>query len=414
MPKKMLISTIGSRGEVQPVIALASELRALGHQAVLCVPPTFKEWVESFGIPFVPLGPDVKMFVAASSQPKRKKPSQDMMRKLVRDSVVEQFAVTTAAAKECDLILTAGDLQHAGKSIAESMRIPHVHATYCPVTLRSTENTPPNLSRWVRSQRWPGLVKRALWRLSDMRWNALYRDVLNEQRAELGLSPIHQVPSYIANQKSLIAADSLLAPAPTMDGAKLFQTGAWLLHDRRPLPDDLESFLAAGDPPIYFGFGSMGAKQQTSRLLIEAARALGYRALISQGWGNLAVTDSGDDCFAAGDVSHEKLFPRVAAIVHHGGAGTTTAAARSGKPQVIVPHLYDQHYWAHRVQQLGIGVSAGLVEKLSSERLVDALRKSLRPERVERAKAVATRIESHGATVAAERLSEMARFSSAP
>jgi vancomycin aglycone glucosyltransferase len=138
--------------------------------------------------------------------------------------------------------------------------------------------------------------------------------------------------------------------------------------------------------------------------MVAAARALGRRAIVSQGWAGLEVTDTGTDCIAVGDVSHEKLFPRVAAIVHHGGAGTTTAAARSGKPQVVVPHIYDQYFWAHRVQQLGIGVSAGRAAQLTIEKLVSALRRCLEHNMAARAQLFASRVEVHGTRVAAERL----------
>jgi vancomycin aglycone glucosyltransferase len=184
---------------------------------------------------------------------------------------------------------------------------------------------------------------------------------------------------------------------------QVVQTGAWISEDNRPLPDSLERFFEAGEPPIDFGFGSMRARTQTSRTLIEAARALGRRAIISQGWANLDVIDAGTDCIAIGDVSHGLLFLRVAAIVHHGGA---TTAARAGTPQVVVPHIYDQFYWANRLQQLRVGVSAGRAAQLSIDNLVTALRDCLRSHAAARAKTLASRVEMHGSRIAAERLSK--------
>ena len=148
----------------------------------------------------------------------------------------------------------------------------------------------------------------------------------------------------------------------------------------------------------------MRASDQTARMLVEAARALGLRSILYQGWANLAPGDAGNDCLLIGDVDHEKLFPRLAAIAHHGGAGTTTTAARAGKAQVIIPHNYDQFYWAHRVQQLGVGVSGITRDDLTVDTLVQALRDSLQPEVTLRAQALAGRMQPHGARVAAERL----------
>jgi vancomycin aglycone glucosyltransferase len=196
----------------------------------------------------------------------------------------------------------------------------------------------------------------------------------------------------------------MIAPAPSTRGLQIAQTGAWLLSDRTALPDHLEAFLANGTPPVYFGFGSMRAAAHSGPLLVESARALGLRSIVSQGWGNLSPTDSAGDCISIGDVNHEKLLPRVAAVVHHGGAGTTTAAVRAGKPQVVVPHLYDQYYWANRVKKLGLGVPGPTRERLSVNAVTSALRECLEPEMTTRAGKLANRVEPHGAQIDAERL----------
>ena len=135
------------------------------------------------------------------------------------------------------------------------------------------------------------------------------------------------------------------------------QTGAWILPDQRPLPAELESFLDAGTPPVYVGFGSMAAPTDIARVAIDAIRAQGHRALVARGWAHLALIDDRDDCLAVGEVNQQALFGRVAAAVHHGGAGTTTTAARAGAPQVVVPQMADQPYWAGRVADLGIGAA---------------------------------------------------------
>ena len=181
-------------------------------------------------------------------------------------------------------------------------------------------------------------------------------------------------------------------------------TGAWRLADPAPLPSVLVDFLARGDAPVYFGFGSMRGAPQTGALLLEAARSLGVRAIISQGWGGLAPVEAGDDVLSIGDVAHAALFPRVAAVVHHGGAGTTTTAAIAGRAQFIVPHNYDQDYWAHRVQTLGIGVAGPPREALTLDAVRAGLLACLRPEVIARARESAQKVEPSGARIAAERL----------
>ncbi len=399
---KILLSSIGSRGDVQPKLALAVELKAMGHQPVICAAPNFQAWVQSFGIDFVPIGPDLEQWTAAPRPATR--PTPEQMRELARNTLVDQFRVTADAAQGCDQIVVAGMLQIAARSIAEALKIPYVYAAYCPATLPSPDY-PPARMQTSYPQDLPADQNRLLWAEDQQSFNTMFGDTLNEQRAALGLAPVSNVARYITTDQPLLAADPVLGPAGVpLDDMRITQTGAWLLSDQAELPEALEAFISAGEPPIYFGFGSMRAQEQTSRILIEAARALGRRAIISQGWGNLNVIDEGSDCLSIGSVNHAKLFPRVAAIVHHGGAGTTTTAARAGKPQVIVPHNYDQFYWAHRVKTLGIGESNCTTANMNVEALVAALRECLNPQVGICASEIASRIEPHGARIAAERI----------
>jgi len=183
----------------------------------------------------------------------------------------------------------------------------------------------------------------------------------------------------------------------------VFQTGAWILPDERPLSAEIETFLDAGDPPVYFGFGSIRAPQDLSLTMIQAARALGCRAILSRGWADLTLVDSQPDCLAIGEVNQQVLFRRVAAVVHHGGAGTTTAAALAGAPQVVIPQMYDQHYWAERIHQLGIG-TAHAAGTPTTDSLTIALERTLQPNVAARAQSVATAVRRDGTQVAARRL----------
>lgn len=175
------------------------------------------------------------------------------------------------------------------------------------------------------------------------------------------------------------------------------------MPDGSALPPELETFLDAGEAPVYFAFGSARGAEGLSRTMIEAARALGRRAIVSRGWADLSLIDEGPDCLAVGEVNHHALFRRVAAVVHHGGAGTTTAAALAGAPQVVIPQGYDQHYWAQRVGQLGIGVAhaPGAPNRAS---LTTALEQTLRHEVTARAGSVARAVRRDGEQLAAERL----------
>lgn len=242
---------------------------------------------------------------------------------------------------------------------------------------------------------------RDVWLADAQRWNHTWRDLLNARRVALGLAELDEVRSHVLTDHPWLAADPTLAPWP--EAGSVVQTGAWILPDARPLAPELEAFLDAGEPPIYFGFGSTRAPHELAAVMIASARALGRRAIVSRGWVELSLVDDADDCLAIDEVNHQALFPRVAAVVHHGGAGTTTAAARAGAAQVVIPQHYDQHYWAGRVEELGIGwAHAGSRPTPSS--LTEALQRALHPGVIERARAIAPAVADDGARVAAERL----------
>jgi vancomycin aglycone glucosyltransferase len=402
---KVLISSIGSRGDVQPLLALALELRSLGSEPSLCVPPNFKDWVESFGLRCFPIGPDVKNVALASTKwANPAKWSAEQLRQLAASTVRGQFQVLREAARGCDVIVAATALQAATRSIAELLKIPYVFVATSPLVLPETDY--PVVKIGSHAPHWvPSIVQRLLSKRNERTFHDSLVATLNEERAKVGLSPVARAQRRRFKERAWLAADPMLAPASAASRRpEVVQTGAWLLPDQSSLPAELEQFLANGEPPVYFGFGSMRGPAQTSRMLIEAARASGLRSIISQGWGNLSLVDSGADCISIGDVNHEKLFARVAAIVHHGGAGTTTAATKSGKPQVIIPHMHDQFYWARRVQKLGVGVSCPPRELLTVAALAAALRKCMQFEVKARAQALARRVAQYGAKFAARQL----------
>ena len=400
---RVLLSTIGSRGDVQPLVALAVELRALGQQVHLCVPPDFREWIEGFGFPLTPIGPEVRTFAMPRPPAAAARPSPERIRQLAADSVATQFETVALAAQGCDAIVAATAIQAAARSVAEKMGIPYVFAAYCPAVLPSPHHAPPVHGLRGDTPATADVDTRELWARDAARFNDTFGAALNAHRAAIGLPPVSDVRSHIFTDRPWLAADATLAPWPEPADPDVFQTGAWILPDDRPLAPDLEAFLDAGEPPVYFGFGSIRTPHSTSQVLIDAARSLGRRAIISRGWADLAVVDDEPDCLAIGEVNQQLLFTRVAAVVHHGGAGTTTAASRSGAPQVVIPQMYDQHYWAQQVERLGIGVAHDPAAP-TTDSLTKALDRALRPEMAGRARLVAAAFRGDGARVAAHQV----------
>ena len=400
---RVLLSTIGSRGDVQPLVALASRLRALGQEVRLCVPPDFCEWIQALGFAVTPIGPVLRTFPAAAAGVKTVPLSAERRRELIEGTVAAQFDTIDDAAEGCDVIVAATALQIAARSVAERMGIGYVFAAYAPVVLPSALHPPPPLPT-IGATPAGGIVdNRELWARDAARFNEGFGAALNGRRASLGLPAVSDVRSHIFTARPWLAADPTLAPWPERDDAGVFQCGAWILPDERPLASDVDVFLAAAEPPIYFGFGSMRGVQDVAERVVQAARLLGRRAIVSRGWADLSVTAAGDDCLTIGEANLHALFTRVAAVVHHGGAGTTTLAALAGVPQVIIPQMYDQHYWAQRVHRLGIGV-AHAVGPVTAQSLAAAIGTALDGDVAARARSTATAVRTDGAQIAAERL----------
>lgn len=396
---RVLLSTYGSRGDVEPLVGLAVRLRALGAEVRVCAPPDeeFLDLLAGVGVPLVPFGQSARTLTTAAPPPS----AADLPRRAA-ELIASQFDAVTAAAEGCDALVATGMMPAAAgaRSVAEKLGIRCVSATFQQLTLPSPHHPP---LAYVGRPFPPEVTdNRVLWELDAQSIDALFGAALNTSRASIGLPPVDNVRDYVIGDQPWLATDPTLDPWQETPDLDVVQTGAWILPDVRQLPAELVAFLDAGTPPVYVGFGSMPMRGSTNAapVAIEAIRAQGRRALVSRGWADLALIDDRDDCFVVGEINQQALFGRVAAVVHHGGAGTTTTAARAGAPQVVVPQAADQPYWAGRVADLGIGAvhdgPAPTFESLSA-----ALRTALTPEIRARAAAVAGTVRTDGATVAA-------------
>ncbi|MEU6491878.1 glycosyltransferase [Streptomyces sp. NPDC046984] len=400
---RVLLSTYGSRGDVEPLVALAVRLREVAAEVRVCAPPDqeFARRLAGVGVSLVPVGVSARALTTGAPPP-------SSLPRRAAELIAGQLDAVVPAAEGCDVVVATGVMPAAAGalSVAEKLGIPSVSVTFQQLTLPSPYHAPLAYP----GRPFPPEVtdNNVLWDLDAQSINALFGAALNTNRASIGLPPVDDVRDYVVGDRPWLATDPVLDPWHGTPGLDVVQTGAWILPDARPLPADLTAFLDSGTPPVYVGFGSMPmhTSSDVSRVAIEAIRAQGRRALVGRGWADLAVIDDQDDCFVVGEVDHRALFRRVAAVVHHGGAGTTTTAARAGAPQVVVPQGTDQPYWASRVAGLGVGAAhdgpAPTFESLSA-----ALRTALAPEVRARASAVAGSIRTDGATVAAKLLLEM-------
>lgn len=405
---RVLLSTYGSRGDVQPVLGLAVELRALGAEVEVCAPPDFAEFFGGVDVSVTPLGWPIHALATGAIREK----AQASLSEIFADLIAMAYESVAAAAAGCDAVLATGSIAAVAgtQTAAEKLGVPYTSAVFYPRGLPSPHH-PPTV--WPGQQLPPGTTdNQTLWKLNAEHLNELLGNPVNSQRAAVGLPPTDNVRHQIIGDRPWLAADPVLAPWRETPELDVVQTGAWIRQDDRPLPTDLQAFLAAGAPPVFVGFGSHSIRgadpAEASRTVVEAVRAQGRRVLLSRGWADLGSVDDNDDCFVVGEVNQQALFRRVAAVVHHGGAGTTTTAALAGAPQVVVPQAGDQPYWADRVAELGIG-AAHDGPTPTTDSLSAALRSALASQTHVRAQAVAAEVRTDGAAVAAKLLVDGSR-----
>ena len=390
---RIVLVGFGSLVDVQPLVALGDGLRGAGHQVLLCGRPDTPHWVDLRGLDFKTITPVPQRSLGAL-------PWVVHLYRFARAEAQPQFDALYAAARGADMIVSCGS-QVIVSSVAEALGIRHRSMAHSPQMFPS-RHYPPLTVSWSSAPCW---VRRAGRRYFMEIYNRTVHAPVAACRRRAGLTRRHD--EFTANflTHPLVVCDPELAPAPPDCGFRFDQVGYLHLPDEnRPLPDGLQAFLSAGPAPVYIGFGSTTPLPPTAltRLIVDAVKLAGCRAVVSSGWAGLGGT-APNSIYFAGAVSHAELFPHVAAIVHHGGAGTTAAAARSGKPQMILPPgLYDQAFWRSQVVDRGIGIWAPQPKRLTASRFAKLLIRLMSDvEMAQRADALGRTLRGRDAVTAA-------------
>lgn len=383
---RVLLAPHGTRGDVQPMLALALALQARRHVVGFVAPDNFVEWIRSHGFEAEPNGIDVEQMMRSADA--RLDSARWQIRHLSDVLIPQLFVSVARAMPDADLIVGAG-VQLAAPSVAEARDVPFCTVAFCPCAVPSAETPPPP----IRNQRLPRVINQLLWQVGGPITSWMIARPINAGRQRLGLRPIGSVLDDLFHQPVIVAADRDLGPIPADVPRTVVATDAFVLQSTVPIDPRVAAFLAIDPAPVYVGFGSMVARRlpELAAHAAAAARALGRRLLLAGGWAALDrhmiaedAGDPGDDVLLVDAVPHAAVLPRVAAAVHHGGAGTTTAAARAGVPQVILPHILDQYYWAHRVERLGLGPRALPVDLVTADVLTERLDAALNDPRIRR------------------------------
>jgi sterol 3beta-glucosyltransferase len=384
---RALLLTVGSQGDVQPFVALANRLRSEGHDAVLAAPAVYQGLAATCDVPFVPLGLDMNEVGRAVAGKHGLKHVFAFTRAMGQRASTVLPAVTAAARDGADVVVHHPVLP-IGQHLAEMLGVPSVVAPPMPALVPTHEFLSP---AWPCGVPLPKMVNRSSYRVARYLTGAwCRRDIDTWRRDTLGLSPRsgrHDPLTPVSALGPVSALHSFSAhvvPRPADWPVTAEITGYWFLgatSDWTP-PRRLAEFLDAGEPPVYIGFGSMPVEDpaKLAAAIIAAVQQTGLRAVVFSLSPELrrrlpqgSQTSQGSQILMIRHAPHDWLFPRMAAIVHHGGAGTTGAAVAAGRPQVIWPFGIDQHFWSSRMTSLGVAVPALPVRALTGASLARAL-----------------------------------------
>ena len=381
---RIAIIAPGSRGDVQPYVALGRGLVAAGHSVRILTHENFNTFIDIHGLEYWPFRGNVQEVAEG----------QEMRELLEKGNYLKIAAFQAKAAKQdaiewaedglaaCDgmnlLIAGIGGL-YIGISLAEKFKTPILQAYFIPFT--PTKEFPgalvPQSTNYLKRLNYLShhITRQIMWQGFRAADNVVRENVLDLKPAPF-FGPYNS--NVIKNLPILYGfSPSVIPQPPDWSGEKKI-TGYWFLDSEeewKPQPGFVE-FLETGSKPVYIGFGSMSNRnpQETAKVVLDAIRMSQQRAVILSGWSGLQVKEMPDSVYVLDSVPHSWLFTQVAAVVHHGGAGTTAAGFRAGVPTVIIPFFGDQPFWGSRVAALGVGPRPIPRKKLTSERLSQAIR----------------------------------------
>lgn len=377
------IIALGSRGDIQPLIALGAGLHAAGHFVRLITNENYAAPVRAQGLDFWPVSGDVQAVAQSDEMRALLEKGNFLAINRLTAVAVQEAALDWArealdGGRDVDLLLAGVGGLFLAVALAEKLNIPLIQSyvvPFTPTTAFSGALLPPALGRFSGANRLTHHLTR------QMMWQAYRTADTRARREVLNLPPASFWGPYATARMHsgpvLYGFSTAVIPRPSNWDANQHVTGFWFLDagpDWTP-PPALVDFLQRGDPPLTIGFGSMiqPRPQETADLILQALAQTGQRAVILSGWGDYQMADLPDTVFVAEAVPHDWLFPRAAAVVHHGGAGTTAAGLRAGVPSILVPFFGDQPFWGQRVADLGVGPQPIRRAKLTADRLSAAI-----------------------------------------
>lgn len=411
----MLITILagGTRGDTQPYIALGMELKKSGHNVRIAAFENDEAFVKSFGLEFYKVKGDVSRITSSGNVDDAMK-ADNPLKFLLSFNKLKSFVFDIQKDFFDACIGSDAIVYHPGAAIgyfiAQHFNISSILATPFPMT--PTRDYPALIFYdTVRLGRIFNFITHKIF--EKIMWFASSSAVKQFWKKEFGKVPEDFACPYGKQNTRLlptvISCSNYIFPRPNDWPEYVYNTGNWFLDDEaswRP-SSDLLDFIERGTPPVYVGFGSItdpALSVQTTELVIDALKRSGQRGILATGWNGMSKIDNiGEEIFILESAPHSWLFPRMSAVIHHGGAGTTAAGLKAGVPSIIIPYSNDQFAWGRRVFELGVGSKPIRRKKLTAEKLSDAVKFVLAKEIKDAAKNLGIKIQSEkGAEEAAK------------
>jgi sterol 3beta-glucosyltransferase len=409
----MLITILaaGSRGDTQPYLALGMALKKTGHTVRVATFENYADFVKGCGLEFYPIRGDVSLVVANESGAKK---ADNPLKVFLSFNKLKSYLFDLQkdffeACAGSDVVV-----YHPGAAIgyfaAQNLKVPSVLALPFPMT--PTREYPALLFYDMpRLGRGFNLLTHKI--LEQIMWSAAGGPVRQFLKTEFGNVPAGFGCPYPKQTRrdlpTVVSCSNFVFPETQDWPEHVHHTGYWFLDEEAGWtpPADLLDFLRNGPPPVYVGFGSVGDAAQAARttdLVLAALKRAGQRGILATGWDGMSKLENlPEEFFILESAPHSWLFPRMAAVVHHGGAGTTAAGLRAGVPSIIIPHSNDQFAWGRRVHELGVGSNIRR-KNLTAEKLSDAITFALAEEIKETAKDLGRKIQSENGAEAAAKI----------
>ena len=368
---KLTAVTFGTEGDTRPIAALCRALKDAGDDVTLLAPKDTLRSAEELDVPHAALTGDIRgallgMAAIVSTKTSLNAHAQALAG-IANENAAAWMREALSVTAGCDALIGAGLAAFAGISVAEKLGIPVIGAGMFPLN-PSAEFPSPFLPP-RKTPRWLNRFSHRL--VVHMLWRA-FRNATNEARATVLRLPARRKPW--TSHPMLYGISPSLLPKPADWPSNAYMCGQWVhpISNWVP-PRSLDEFLAAGDAPIYIGFGSMVGFDRNALFDSIIAAVNGRRALFYPGWSGTRGLQLPNNFLVIDDTPHDWLFPRTSLVIHHGGSGTTHSAARSGIPSVVLPFAGDQAFWAERLQILGVAPDSTSVRRISAASLAQAM-----------------------------------------